>query len=168
MEACPGLTTPATSDQPRIYRSSECCLPLNRRRRRRDHTRCRSSTLAACFLAVYASHPPVARREATLATGLPARLWPGRTFTGWTSLRGFTDSSRILLSRAFPSATVLRLILSKLTRVSPPPSPPELHILFTAHPRDAIVATCSLARHGFPTRSIVPEGTAPRMTWGKI
>jgi hypothetical protein len=29
----------------------------------------------------------------------------GRTCSGWTSLRGFTVSSQILLSRAFPSAT---------------------------------------------------------------
>src|SRR5215831_14482797 len=37
-------------------------------------------TLAACFLAVYASHPPVTRREATLATGLPARALTGPDF----------------------------------------------------------------------------------------
>jgi hypothetical protein len=36
------------------------------------------------------------------------RCWLLRTFTSWTSLSGFTDSSRILLSRAFPSATVLK------------------------------------------------------------
>jgi hypothetical protein len=33
--------------------------------------------LAACFLAVYASYPPVARREATLATDLPAAALTG-------------------------------------------------------------------------------------------
>jgi hypothetical protein len=55
----------------------------------------RSSIFAACFLAVYASHPPVARREATLASGLSARLWPGRTFTCWTPSRSFTDSSSV-------------------------------------------------------------------------
>src|SRR5215470_15954499 len=39
-----------------------------------------AETLAACFLAVYASHPPVTRREATLATGLPARALTGPDF----------------------------------------------------------------------------------------
>src|SRR5215470_13136385 len=39
-----------------------------------------AETLAACFLAVYASHPPVARREATLATGLPATALTGLDF----------------------------------------------------------------------------------------
>ena len=33
--------------------------------------------LTACFLAVYASHPPVTRRMATLATGLPATALTG-------------------------------------------------------------------------------------------
>jgi hypothetical protein len=34
----------------------------------------------------------------------PLRLWPGWTCTSWTSLKSFTDSFRILPSRAFPSA----------------------------------------------------------------
>jgi len=39
-----------------------------------------AETLAACFLAVYASHPPVTQREATLATGLPAKALTGPDF----------------------------------------------------------------------------------------
>jgi len=39
--------------------------------------RFRSWILTACFLAVYASHPPVARRMATRATGLPATALTG-------------------------------------------------------------------------------------------
>jgi hypothetical protein len=34
----------------------------------------------ACFLTVYASHPPVTRRMATLASGLPATALAGLDF----------------------------------------------------------------------------------------
>jgi len=43
----------------------------------RHGKRFRSCTLAARFLAAYASPPPVARREARLATGLPATALAG-------------------------------------------------------------------------------------------
>jgi hypothetical protein len=36
--------------------------------------------------------PPVARREAILATGPAATALTGPDITGWTPLRGFTDS----------------------------------------------------------------------------
>jgi hypothetical protein len=77
------------------YRSSEFCLPPGQERRHRNEKRFRSWIFAACFLAVYASHPPVARRMATLATGLFAKLWPGGNITRWISLRSFTVSSSV-------------------------------------------------------------------------
>ena len=57
--------------------------------------------LTACFLAVYASHPPVARRMATLASGLPATALTGLDSHQLDSNKGFTNSSWILLSCAF-------------------------------------------------------------------
>ena len=56
----------------------------------------------ACFLAVYASHPPVARRMATLTSGLSARLWPGGTYTRWIPSRSFTASSSVPPLPSFP------------------------------------------------------------------
>jgi len=60
----------------------------------RHGKRFRSCTLAARFLAAYASPPPVARREARLATGLPA-----------TALAGL-DSHQLDSFERFPSAHV--------------------------------------------------------------
>jgi hypothetical protein len=61
---------------------------------RRHGKRFRSCTLAARFLAASASPPPVARREARLATGLPA-----------TALAGL-DSHQLDSFERFPSAHV--------------------------------------------------------------
>ncbi len=58
----------------------------------RNGKRFRSCTLAALFLAAYASPPPVARREARLATGLPLRLSPGWTFTRLDSIERFQSA----------------------------------------------------------------------------
>jgi hypothetical protein len=44
---------------------------------------------AARWFAVYASQPGSPLHHAKLATGLLARLWPGRTFTRWAAFPSF-------------------------------------------------------------------------------
>jgi len=43
----------------------------------------------ACFLTVYASHPPVTRRMATLAAGLPATALTGLDLHQLDFIKGF-------------------------------------------------------------------------------
>src|SRR5215469_13056863 len=66
--------------------------------------------LTACFLAVYASHPSVARREATLATGLPATALTRPDLHRRDFFERFHYLIQFLLSRAFPSAIGRALI----------------------------------------------------------
>ena len=80
MKACPGLGTPAApnglADNGRpnaVFRQANGVDIRNGKR-------FRSCTLAARFLAAYASPPPVTRREARLATGLPATALAGLDF----------------------------------------------------------------------------------------
>ena len=76
LEACPGLATPAISNTPRI--TVRRILPsANGTASASRSDQFRSSLLTAYLLAVYASHPPVTRRMATLATGLPATALTG-------------------------------------------------------------------------------------------
>jgi len=58
----------------------------------RNGKRFRSCTLAARFLAAYASPPPVARREARLATGLPATALAGLDFHQLDSFERFRSA----------------------------------------------------------------------------
>ena len=58
----------------------------------RNGKRFRSWTLAARVLAAYASHPPVARREARLATGLPAPALAGLESHQLDSLERFRSA----------------------------------------------------------------------------
>jgi hypothetical protein len=58
----------------------------------------------ACVLAVYASHPPVTRRMATLASGLPATALAGLDLHQLDFNKNFTHSCEIPPFRAFPSA----------------------------------------------------------------
>jgi hypothetical protein len=61
LEACPGLATPAIQHDLAVTVAAGYCLPLVQRRRHRNENPISELILAACFLAVYASHPPVAR-----------------------------------------------------------------------------------------------------------
>jgi len=58
----------------------------------RHGKRFRSCTLAARVLAAYASPPPVARREARLATGLPATALAGLDFHQLDSFERFPSA----------------------------------------------------------------------------
>lgn len=58
----------------------------------RNGKRFRSCTLAARVLAAYASPPPVARREARLATGLPATALAGLDFHQLDSFERFRSA----------------------------------------------------------------------------
>jgi len=74
---CPGLGTPATPGT--LALSVAWMLPSASLTASAFATRNQISELilTACFLAMYASHPPVARRMATRATGLPATALTG-------------------------------------------------------------------------------------------
>lgn len=65
------------SGQPRGLRLPGCSLPPGLRCRRSQRSTISELILTACFLTMYASHPPVTRRMATLATGLPATALTG-------------------------------------------------------------------------------------------
>jgi len=72
VKACPGLRTPATPGQPR---NIGCLNAAFRQVNGVDVAKLSdfgAEILTACFLTVYASHPPVTRQMATLATGPPA------------------------------------------------------------------------------------------------
>jgi hypothetical protein len=77
LKACPGLGTPATPGT--LALSVAWMLPSASLTASAFATRNQISELilTACLLAVYASHPPVARRMATRATGLPATALTG-------------------------------------------------------------------------------------------
>ena len=77
LKACPGLGTPATPGT--LALSVAWMLPSASLTASAFATRNQISELilTACFLAMYASHPPVARRMATRATGLPATALTG-------------------------------------------------------------------------------------------
>src|SRR2546422_11469536 len=67
------------------------------------------------FLAVYASLPPVARRKARLATGLPAAALAGLDFHQLDSVERFHPLTGIPLSQASLGA-MFRLSLALKTR----------------------------------------------------
>jgi len=79
----PWARDPGEPARPRQCGRCRYCLPLLWTRRPRNDERFRGWTLTACFLAVYASHPPVARWMARLTTDLSARLWSGGIYTRW-------------------------------------------------------------------------------------
>jgi hypothetical protein len=80
VETCPGLKTPATPDQPRVSGWPDTALRLDNDVGVAMTSDFGAEILTACFLAVYASHPPVTRRMATLTTGLPATALTGLDF----------------------------------------------------------------------------------------
>jgi hypothetical protein len=77
LEACPVLETPATPGQPRSNGCPDAALRLVNGVGIATMDDFGAEFITACFLAVYASHPPVTRRMATLATGLPATALTG-------------------------------------------------------------------------------------------
>src|SRR2546422_11662504 len=73
------------------------------------------------FLAVYASLPPVARRKARLATGLPAAALAGLDFHQLDSVERFHPLTGIPLSQALLarySSRVVRLPVNPMERLS--------------------------------------------------
>jgi len=77
LEACPVLETPATPSQPRNSGCPDAALRLVNGVGIATMDDFGAEFITACFLAVYASHPPVTRRMATLATGPPATALTG-------------------------------------------------------------------------------------------
>ena len=71
------LETPATPSQPRSNGCPDAALHLVNGVGIATMDDFGAEFITACFLAVYASHPPVAQREATLATDLPATALTG-------------------------------------------------------------------------------------------
>jgi hypothetical protein len=83
------------------------CLRLYRPPRLRNHGRFRSCFLTAHLLAVYASHRPVSRPMARLATGLPATALTGLDFHQLDSFERFPSAHLDFpLSQAWLGATI--------------------------------------------------------------
>ena len=71
----------------------------------------RSSSLAAYSLAVYASHPPVARRMATLATGLPATALTGLDLH---QLDSYKEFHCLITDPPFPRLSQRELVVAEV------------------------------------------------------
>lgn len=95
LKACPGLGTPSVRDRPRINARPDSAFRQANSVGPDTMKRSRSCTLAARFLAVYASphQSPGAAQHALPAC--PLRLWPGWTSTSWIPIKGFTCSTQV-------------------------------------------------------------------------
>jgi len=95
VETCPELGTPATPAHPRNNGPPSAAFRLvNNVGIATSRVFGAEPSRPASLLCTLRTHQSPGEC-ATLATGLPARLWPGGTFTRWTPSRSFTVSSSV-------------------------------------------------------------------------